>query len=198
MNFDTKRAYQRFYQCFGVMMIIASVLGTTMVDVLAETKPSPEYLIKAAFLFNFAKFVEWPANAFKDDLSPMNLCILGTDPFGSALDTLKDKTIKGRPFKIKRANRADDIEACHILFISASEKGNLKQILDAVRNSNTLTISEIEGFAQMGGIINFIVVNQKVHFEINPAAAERSRLKISSQLLKLAKIVIPKSEKEKE
>jgi hypothetical protein len=180
------------------MMIITSVLGTTMVDGSAETKPSPEYLIKAAFLFNFTKFVEWPADAFKDDLSPINFCILGADPFGSALDTLKDKTIKGRPFKIKRVNRVDDNEACHILFISASEKGNLKQILHAIRNSNTLTIGEIEGFARMGGIINFIVVNKKVHFEINPVAAERSGLKISSQLLKLAKIVIPKSEKENE
>jgi len=180
------------------MMIIASILGTTMVDVSAETKPSPEYLIKAAFLFNFAKFVEWPANAFKDDLSPINLCILGRDPFGPALDTLKDKTIRGRPIKIKRANKVDDIETCHILFISASEKGNLKQILDVLRNSYILTVSEIEGFTQMGGVINFIIVNKKVHFEINPAAAEQSRLKISSQLLKLAKIVIPKSEKEKE
>jgi hypothetical protein len=180
------------------MMITVSVLSMTVFDISAETKPSPEYIIKAAFLFNFAKFVEWPADAFKDDLSPINLCILGTDPFGPALDTLKDKTIKGRPFKTKRVNKVDDIEACHILFISASEKGNLKQILDAVRNSNTLTVSEIEGFVQMGGIINFIIVNQKVHFEINPAAAERSRLKISSQLLKLARIVIPKSEKEKE
>jgi hypothetical protein len=179
-------------------MITASVLGMTMFDVSAETKPSPEYLIKAAFLFNFAKFVEWPANAFKDDLSPINLYILGTDPFGPALDTLKDKTVKGRPFKIKWANKVDDIEACHILFISASEKENLKQILYAVRNSNTLTVSEIEGFAQTGGIINFIIVNKKVHFEINPEAAERRRLKISSQLLKLAKIVIPESKKEKE
>jgi hypothetical protein len=180
------------------MMIIASVLGMTMVDIPAETKPSPEYLIKAAFLFNFAKFVEWPADAFKDDLSPINLCILGTDPFGPALDTLKDKTIKGRPFKIKRANKVDDIEACHILFISASEKGNLKQILYALRNSHTLTVSEIEGFAQMGGIINFIIVNKKVHFEINLDAAEHSRLQMSSQLLKLAKIVTPESKKEKE
>jgi hypothetical protein len=180
------------------MMIIASVLGTTMVDVSAETKPPPEYLIKAAFLFNFAKFVEWPADAFENNLSPMNLYILGTDPFGPALDPLKDKTIKGRPIKIKRVNKVDDIESCHILFISASEKGNLKQILNALRNSYTLTVSEIEGFVQMGGVINFIILNHKVHFEINPVAAEQSRLKISSQLFKLAKIVIPKSKKEKE
>jgi hypothetical protein len=179
-------------------MIAASVSVITMFDISAETKASPEYLIKAAFLFNFAKFVEWPAASFKDDLSPINLCILGTDPFGPALDTLKDKTIKGRPLKIKRANKVDDIEACHILFISASEKEILKQILYTLKNSNILTVSEIEGFAQMGGIINFIIVNKKVHFEINPEAAERSKLKISSQLLKLAKIVIPESKKEKE
>ena len=174
-------------------MITASVLGITMFDVSGETKPSPEYLIKAAFLFNFAKFVDWPADAFKDDLSPINLYILGTDPFGPALDTLKDKTIKGRPFKIKRVNKVDEIGACHILFISASEKGNLKQILYALKNSYTLTVSEIEGFAQMGGIINFIIINKKVHFEINPNAAQECSLKISSQLLNLAKIVTSES-----
>jgi hypothetical protein len=178
------------------MMITASVLVIAVFDVSAETKPSPEYLIKAAFLFNFAKFVEWPADSFKDDLSPINLYILGTDPFGPALDIIKDKTVKGRPLKIKRANKVDDIEACHILFISASEKENLKQILYALRNSSTLTVSETEGFAQMGGIINFVIINKKVHFEINLDAAQRSRLKMSSQLLKLAKIVIPDSKKE--
>ena len=87
-------------------MITATVLGMTMFDVSAEKKPSPEYLIKAAFLFNFAKFVEWPADAFKDNLSSINLYILGTDPFGPALDTLKNKTIKERPFKIKRVNKS--------------------------------------------------------------------------------------------
>jgi hypothetical protein len=180
------------------MMITVSVLGIAIFDVSAEAKPSPEYLIKAAFLFNFAKFVEWPADAFKDDLSPINLCILGIDPFGPALDILKDKKVKGRPLRIKRVHKVDDIEACHILFISASEKENLKQILYALRNLSTLTVSEIEGFAQMGGIINFIIVNKKVHFEINTDAAEQSRLKISSQLLKLAKIVTSETEKGKE
>jgi len=179
-------------------MIAASVLVISMFDISAETKASPEYLIKAAFLLNFAKFVEWPADSFKDNLTPTNLCILGKDPFGPALDTIKDKTVKGRPLKIRRANKVNDIGGCHILFISPSEKENLKQILSVLRNSSTLTVSEIEGFAQMGGIINFILADKKVLFEINPDAAQHSRLRISSQLLKLAEIVTPESEKEKE
>lgn len=180
------------------MMITAGVLVMTLFDLSAETKPSPEYLIKAAFLFNFAKFVEWPADSFKDDFSPINLCILGTDPFGSALDTIKGKTVKGRPLKIRWTNQVNDIEGCHILFISASEKENLKEILYGLRRSNTLTVSEINGFAQMGGMINFIIVDQKVRFEINLDVAQRSRLKMSAQLLKLARIVNPELKKEKE
>jgi hypothetical protein len=180
------------------MMITASLLITTMFNISAQTRPSPEYLIKAAYLLNFAKFVEWPADSFKDDSSPINLCILGADPFGSALDTIKGKMVKGRPLKIRWNNKADDIEGCHILFISASEKQNLKQILYGLRSSNTLTVSEINGFAQLGGMINFIIVDQKVRFEINLDAVQRSRLKMNAQLLKLAKIVSPEPKKEKE
>jgi len=198
MHFGTKLVHNRLYKTFILIIITAGVSVGTMLDTSAETKPSPEYLIKAAFLFNFTKFVEWPAESFKNDLSPFNLCILGADPFGPALDTIKDKTVKGRQLKIRRVNKVNDMEGCHILFISASEKENLKHILNFARNSNILTVSEIEGFAQLGGIINFIIIDKKVQFEINPDAAQHSKLKISSQLLKLAKIVTSEPKKEKE
>ena len=180
------------------LIIAGYVVAGGVSNACAESSSSREYLIKAAFLYNFAKFVEWPAESFKDDLSPLNLYVLGEDPFGAAIDSIKDKTIKGRKLVIKRCNKIEDVKGCHILFVSASEKGNLRHILNALRNSNVLTVSEIEGFARQGGIINFIITEKRIHFEINPDEAQRSKLKISSQLLKLAHIVTSESRKEKE
>jgi hypothetical protein len=170
--------------------------GSSIVN--AEPGNSPEYLIKAAYLYNFMKFVEWPPEAFRDRLSPIDLYILGTDPFGEVLGSISDKVIKGRRLRIKHVNRVDQISGGHILFISASEKENLRHTLRAVRNSAILTVSEMNGFAQQGGIINFITVENKIQFEINPDAAQQSRLKIGSQLLRLAKIVAAESRRENE
>ena len=142
------------------------------------------------------KFVEWPPEAFRDRLSPVDLYILGTDPFGEVLGSISDKVIKGRRLRIKRVNRVDQISGGHILFISASEKENLRHTLRVVRNSAILTVSEMDGFAQQGGIINFITVENRIQFEINPDAAQQSHLKIGSQLLRLAKIVAAESRRE--
>ena len=164
----------------------------------AQERRPDEYGVKAAFLFNFAKFVDWPTDAFKDDQSPVYLSILGDDPFGSALNSLRDKTVRGRPLVIKCCKNIDQVTGSHILFIGPSEKGNLRSILNALKNSSILTVSETERFGQQGGMINFITVDNKIQFEINPEAAQRVKLKISSQLLKLARIVATESPKEKE
>ena len=164
----------------------------------AETTASQEYLIKAAFLYNFAKFVDWPSDAFKDEQSPLYLSILGDDPFGSALDSLRDKTVRGRPLVIRRCKSIEQVAGSHILFISPSEKDNLRPILNALKNSSILTVSETDRFGQQGGMINFLTVDNKIQFEINPVAAQGGRLKIGSQLLKLARITATESPKEKE
>jgi hypothetical protein len=155
----------------------------------AESMLNKEYLIKAAFLYNFAKFVDWPPESFRNDADAIKLYVLGNDPFGEALDTIRDKTVKGRRLVVKRVQRVEEIEGAHLLFISPSEKGRVKQVLQSLRNTPVLTISEMERFGQMGGIINFITVEDKVQFEINPESAQQHKLKISSQLLKLARIV---------
>ena len=190
---------KRFLRLF--IRSVAALLGVMMITLLnahaQDSKPS-EYEIKAAFLYNFAKFVDWPVESFRDDSSNLTLGILGVDPFGPALDTIKDKTVRGRKITIKRSKNMEDLKGCHILFVSASEKGNLKQILNGLRDSNVLTVSEIERFANLGGIVNFIRVDNKIQFEINPEAAQRNKLKISSQLLRLARIVATESPKERE
>ena len=154
-----------------------------------ETALSREYLVKAACVYNFAKFVEWPSEAFPDHQGPIVLSILGKDPFGASLESIRGKPVMSRKLEIRRVDRIEDLQRCHILFISESEKENLSQIFVKVSDWPVLTVSDMEGFAQRGGIINFITVEKKIRFEINVDAAERSGPRISSKLLRLAKIV---------
>src|SRR4030042_1854532 len=155
----------------------------------AESVQYKEYLIKAAFLYNFIKFVDWPSESFKNGAATINLCVLGDDPFGEALDTIRDKIVKGRRLVIKRVRRVEQIEGAHLLFISTSEKGRVKQILKSLADTPVLTISEMEGFGQKGGITIFIAVDKNISLKINSEKAQQHKLKISSQLLKLARIV---------
>ena len=155
-----------------------------------------EYALKAAFLYNFAQFIHWPTETFSKDQTTFTLCILGKDPFGPALDPVKGKSLKGRKLVIKHVDKLQDAENCQILFISRSEKENLAEILAELRGSGVLTVGDMENFAQQGGVINLITVKRKVRFEINLDAAERAGLRISSKLLKLAKIIQAKRKRE--
>jgi len=170
---------------------IALILGGFLCrpNLSAESVQNKEYLIKAAFLYNFTKFVDWPSESFKNDVDPIKLYVLGNDPFGEALDTIRGKIVKGRKLVISRVQKVEEIEGAHLLFISPSEKARVKEILQSLRNKPVLTISEMERFGQLGGMINFIRVEDKVQFEINSEQAQQQKLKISSQLLKLARIV---------
>jgi hypothetical protein len=154
-----------------------------------ETPVSREYEVKVAFLYNFAKFVEWPPESFKNEASPFVLGILGTDPFGAALENLKDKTVRGRKLIIRKLPSLENFDEGHILFISGSEKNNLRNLLASLKNHNILTVSDMERFAFQGGMLGLVNVDEKINFEINLDTVSRSKLKLSSQLLKLAKIV---------
>lgn len=183
----------------AVRLIFVSALCVTMSSwpsALAEPPQSSEYLIKAAFLYNFAKFVNWPAEAFPNDSAPLVLCILGKDPFGVALESIKGKTVGGRKLVIQHLARLEDLEQYHILFITASEEKRLPKILSTIKGKPVLTVSDMKEFAHRGGITNFLTVEKKIHFEINVDAAHLAGLKISSQLLKLAKIVKDEGRKE--
>jgi hypothetical protein len=156
----------------------------------AQTSASREYQIKAAFLFNFAQFVEWPSNVFTNADAPLCIGILGDDPFGAALDeTLKGETIRNRKLTVQRSQRVEDLKGCQLVFICKSEKDRMSGILSELNRGQILTVSEIDGFARQGGVINFYLEGKKVRFEINTAAAQREGLKVSSQLLSLGKIV---------
>lgn len=159
--------------------------------VSAQTNPSSEYQVKAAFLFHFAQFVDWPSEAFKDAASPLTYCTVGEDPFHGALDgSLNGKTIDGRPARVVHFRQAQEIQGCQILFLGTPEKKSINATLANLRASPVLTVGESENFVQQGGMIGFFLEDNKVRFEINLDAAEHAKLKISARLLALAKTVI--------
>jgi YfiR/HmsC-like len=146
-----------------------------------------EFEVKAAFLYKFASFVEWPHDARN---LPVFICVAGQDPFGGALDrVVKGKTINGREFVIRRLKSGDAVGECHILFISGSERKRLRMALDRVQSAPVLTVGDMPEFCENGGAINFGVSDNRVQLEINPGATERAGLQVSSRLLSLAKIV---------
>jgi len=169
------------------------VLGLAMLLVSAGRAQSPttgEYQIKAAFLYNFAKFVEWPSSSFSDASSPLQICIFGRDPFGQALrDITNQKTVNGRKLEVNQVTDLQHARACHILFIASSGETPVKQIVDGLRGAGVLTVSDSKGFTDQGGMINFVLENDRVQFEVNQKAAEQVGLKISSKLLSVAKMV---------
>jgi hypothetical protein len=145
-----------------------------------------EYHVKAVFLYNFAKFVEWPADS---PAGPMCIGIIGDDPLGPELEQIVNgKTVNGRGFTVKRL-KAETARTCQIVFVALSEKKRFKNILGLLKGAEVLTVGESLGFCESGGVINFEIVDSKVHFEVNLDAAERARLKLSSKLIGLAKIV---------
>ena len=172
-------------------IVLAAMLISGGAPSFARGEPAPEYAVKAAFLFNFSKFVEWPADAFAGPAGPIVLFVLGVDPFGDALKSLKGKTANGRPIVVRYAANLGELERCHLLFVSASSMALLPKILQATKGWNVLTVGDVDGFARDGGTINLVNEEQRIAIEINMDAAQRSRLKISSKLLALAKIVMP-------
>jgi hypothetical protein len=150
-------------------------------------EPASEYQVKAAFIYNFAKFVEWPPGAFPNTNSPIILGILGKNVFGNDLEkTIQDRKVNNHPFMFKNISSAEQGTNCHILFISSSEKNDFAKIVNALHNSTVLTVSETDGFIKAGGMINFTFEDTKVRFQINDEAAKKAGLKISSKLLSLA------------
>lgn len=171
-----------------VIVLFASV--SCLAVSRAESPSSPrEYQVKAAFLYTFFKFVEWPA-AGGGASRPLCVAILGQNSFGEDLEALRGKTARGRTIVVRHYRKAEEVRDCDVVFISSSEKGHLPRILKQLQNSPVLTVADQEGFCQAGGIINLVTVRSKVSFEINTAAAQRAQLHISSQLLKLARIVV--------
>jgi hypothetical protein len=166
-----------------------ALLGGVFVA-MAQAQVSGEYDVKAAFLYNFAKFVEWPAQVYKTPSDPIVICVLGENPFGRALeDAVMGKSVEGRKLVVRQVHDGKQSGDCQILFICASEKKHWRSILEEVKTSGILTVGETEEFTASGGVISFKLEDGKVRFLINTDAAEQAKLRISSKLLSLAQIV---------
>lgn len=199
----------KIYNAAVLLLLTLSVtsVATTADEDSAATR---EYQIKAAFLYNFIKFVDWPQEKVSDTNEPVVIGVIGKAPLENAFKPMKGKApdINGKPILVKYfksfeelmksgendkealQKKLDALRKCHLLFICASEQKNASAILDAVKESSVLTVGENSEFVGLGGIINFVQEDEKMRFEINAAAAAKAKLKIRSQLLRLAKRVI--------
>jgi YfiR/HmsC-like len=171
----------------AIMLLFSILFGMPPNMRAAESGPS-EYQVKAAFLYNFAKFVKWPDEAFAETNTPLVIGILGDNPFGSNLElAIKDKFINGHPLSLRAVVSLPEMKLCHVLFVCQKPKRNLAETLEVLKTCSVLTVSETEHFCEAGGMINFVMEGSRVSFEINDAAAKRAGLSISSKLLNLAR-----------
>lgn len=145
----------------------------------------PEYEIKAAFIYQIARLVEWPANVD----APMRLCILGADPFGAALDSIRGRPVGARSLEVALPDAGVPLHECALLFVAAPAEKSLDRVVALSRGAGMLTIGDTEGFAQRGAMVNFFLDGDKVRFEINRNAVRQGGLRISSKLLSLARLV---------
>jgi len=168
----------------AVSLLLAGTIPVSAADA------TPEYQVKAAFLLNFSRFVEWPPTAFASANDPFVIGIFGKDPFGAALDQIAaGKTINGRTLLIRRVSNLNELRSCNLVFFPASDERGSTERVRVLAGLSILTIGEMSEFAERGGMINFVVKDGHVRFEVNPSAAERGHLKVSSKLLQLAIIV---------
>jgi hypothetical protein len=166
------------------------LLGVLLAVTVHSQTAIGEYQVKAAFLYNFAKFSEWPPQTFKTDKDPMRICVLGENSFGSALgEAVGGKTVSGRPFVVAEISDAKQAGDCQIVFVGSSEGKRLKSIFAELRTTGTLTVGETDGFAAKGGMVNFKLEDGRVRLEINVEAAGQAQIHISSKVLTLARIV---------
>lgn len=161
-------------------VVIAPVFGQT------GNAPTREYEIKAAFLYHFARFIEWPEEAEQEQIA---LCVLGEDPFGKTLDDLEGKEVRSKTLTVRRLERGREAQRCHVLFISSSERERLPQLLDTLRTAHVLTVGETDTFAREGGAIRLFEARNKIRFEVNLEVARRAGLTVSSRMLKLADVI---------
>lgn len=160
------------------------VLLMTVGPVMADSAVDGEYRLKAAYLYNFAKFVEWPPNALATETSPIVIAVFGDNPFGASLDqVVNGRTVNGHPVTVRYVHRPAELEGAHLVFVSRNVR---TEILGQLAGKSVLTVGEGDGFLPAGGMIQFVVVENRVRFAIAEPVAQRAGLKISSQLLALA------------
>lgn len=177
---------KKYISVIFIVLHIAAVCGVDY----ARAQSAFREDVQSAFIHKFIKFIEWPDTALASDSNVIVVGIIGNGTMVKALTKIGDKEVRGLKIVVRKVNRLREIETCNVLFISPSEEKRYEKILDQVKGSNILTVGQTKGFAQKGVIINFVVVNNKIRFEINLNAGTEAGLRISSKLLNLATDVI--------
>ena len=173
--------------CWLALFCLVSIVGHASA---ADPQPLSESQIKAGFVFNFTRFVDWPSSAFATPASPFLVCILGAAPIAALLaETAAGKEVSGRRLTIKSKKPTDELRGCQVLYLGAIEERQEILVLEIVNGSNALTVSEIHGFAPAGGMIGFVVQENKVKLEINLEATKHAGLKVSSKLIAVSRLV---------
>jgi YfiR/HmsC-like len=185
MKTARRRSRVRFLLVLTVVFCASTLLAQTT---------AKEYRIKAAFLFNFALYVEWPPDAFQDANSPLTYCTVGEDPFEGVLDqSLNAKSVGTHPLRVQHLKAPENFQGCQIVFIGANEKKRIAAILESLKQTPVLVVGESSHFVQQGGTVGFLSEENTVRFEVNLDAAQRARLNISATLLSVAKTVIDRA-----
>lgn len=178
--------------CLRLLVALVILCGASL---HAQPRALGEYDVKALFIFNLVQFVEWPASAFPQPDSPLYIGVLGTDPFGDALVTAtKGEKVGGRPLVVINGRTLEELRQCQLVFVSRSESARIDAILAAYAGRPVLTVGDMPNFASRGGVLNFYRDGGKVRFDLNRAAAKAADLKVSAQLVRLAKLVGPQGE----
>jgi hypothetical protein len=173
----------------GFLLLSLAGMGN-LGAVSARAQGPGEYQVKAAFLYNFTKFVEWPAGISRNNGDSLMVCVMGEDPFDHALEeVVKGKNLNGKPFEVRHVSKVQEARSCQVLFVSSSERRKVRSILEGLKGASVLTVGDTPGDAKQGCIIGFLIEDNKVRFEINVRAANLANLKVSSKLLSLAKVV---------
>jgi hypothetical protein len=175
--------------CAGLSVLLVFVLLAP--GLMSDAQSVSEDQVKAAYVYNFAKFVEWPSRDFASPTAPLRFCVLDDRSFESELiQIVKGRAVAGRPVIVVPVQSGDQSRDCHILFIGSSQEGQVRHIIEVLRETNVLTVGETKGFVEAGGIINFVLQDDRVQFQVNHKAAKQAGLSISSRLLAVAKVVV--------
>ncbi|HKB07504.1 MAG TPA: YfiR family protein [Candidatus Polarisedimenticolia bacterium] len=189
---DPNRSYPRLRPVSGAPrgILTSLCLLASLTSFGAQSGSRLEFQVKAAFLYNFAKFIEWPREAFRDADAGFVICVVDDEEFAGTLEpAIKGKSVDGRAFRVRRNSSPDQADLCQILYLGTAGTSRIASYLEAVRTAPVLTVGDSLGFIRRGGVINFFIRDNRVRFEVNPDAASRAGLRISSKLLQLASVV---------
>lgn len=167
---------------YGFLLGLLLLLSGSPLPARAED----EYAVKAAFLIHFMNFVQWPEQSFRQPDDPFNLCVVGGNPFGKSIEPIARKTAQGRPIRLIREPKGGNGTRCQVVYIAGDSDEQVREYLDTWAEPGVLTIGDVAGFAEMGGVIGYKMINNRVRFRLNDEAAEEAQLQVSVKLRKVA------------